>query len=233
MPRFLLLAAASLVFLGAAAAGAEPSIARAPTNVYGERIAFDVMMKGETIGEHVVSFEPGANGLRVVARTEIAVDFLFFTAYEFTYRSRTLWRNGRIQSLSARTNDDGAVSTVTARRVDGALKIDGQDGTVTAPPDLLATDHWNPAAVEQGRLLNTITGRINEISVEDRGLETVETGSGPRRARRYAYRGELEADVWYDSAGRWVRLQFTRAGDRVITYVCRQCGGGAVQARVR
>jgi len=232
MPRYSL---SRLVPLFAVlwAASAQASVATQPMDYYGERIAFDVVMDGDKIGEHVVTFSREDGDLRVIAETDLKVRFLVFTAYEFTYRSEALWRDGRLHRLSTRTDDDGEVTQVTARRADGALKIAGVDGETTAAPDLIATNHWNPDAVEQERLLNTITGRINAVTVEDLGEETVETGTGPRRARHYAYRGELEAEVWYDDAGRWVRLRFTRGKDRVIEYICRSCGGERLQASAR
>ena len=48
-------------------------------------------------------------------------------------------------------------------------------------------------------------------------------------ATRYAYSGDLKADVWYDDAGRWVKLRFRGRDGSVIEYVCRRCQGPAVK----
>ena len=59
------------------------------------------------------------------------------------------------------------------------------------------------------------------------GSETVMTENGPVTATRYRYSGELETEVWYDDAGRWVKLRFKGREGTPIAYKCRRCQGGA------
>ena len=77
-------------------------------------------------------------------------------------------------------------------------------------------------------MLNTITGAANAVTITAEGREERPTGTGPRPATRYRYAGELQAQVWYDGAGRWVGLRFSARDGSVIDYVCRRCGGASV-----
>ena len=101
----------------------------------------------------------------------------------------------------------------------------GQRSYVT-PGQVFPTSHWHGAVVSEQRVLNTLTGLVNEVRIEARGREPVETESGMVAAGRYAYSGDLNTDVWYDDCGRWVKLRFQARDGSTIDYVCRRCQGG-------
>lgn len=221
--------AATLALSSAPEAAAEVD----PLTLYGAVMEFDIRRNGRSVGSHRLSFTPQPGGaVTVAARSEIAVRFLGITAYRFTYDSRTLWRDGAVETLTARTDDGGTVSDVRAVRDGGVLRIEGPQGRDSAPGTLFPTDHWHPgvASPETAAVLNTITGRVNAVTLTPEAEETVETAAGPRPARRWRYGGELDTVVWYDAAGRWVGLRFAARDGSVIDYVCRVCGVPGQQA---
>ena len=196
-----------------------------PLTVYGPEHRFTVMRNGEVVGEHRLNFARTASGLSVEAHFELEIPFLFFTAYRYGYRSVAQWQDGRLVRLEAETDDDGEVSRVVAeRRGDGKLRVTGPKGEDTGPPDLLPTNHWNPGVVTRDRVLNTITGALNVVTIRDLGEEAVETSDGSLRARHYLYTGELQNEVWYDDSGRWVKMRFPARDGSVIEYLCQTCG---------
>jgi len=112
-----------------------------------------------------------------------------------------------------------------ARAADGLAVRNGQRSYVT-PGQVFPTSHWHGAVVSEQRVLNTLTGLVNEVRIEARGREPVETERGMVAAGRYAYSGDLNTDVWYDDCGRWVKLRFQARDGSTIDYVCRRCQGG-------
>lgn len=207
--------------------GAPSEASRTPADpfvLYGDGLAFTVLRDGREVGSHVTRFSREEGGVRVDSIFSIAVPFLFFTAYRFDYRSSALWRGGRLQSLSARVDDDGERREIRAARSgDGmAVDVDGRPTLLSEPP--FVTNHWNPDVIGATEVLNTLTGRLARVTMIDHGLETIETEQGPREARRYAYAGDLRAEVWYDAGGRWVKLRFQARDGSTISYRCRQCG---------
>ena len=108
------------------------------------------------------------------------------------------------------------------------LRIENTTEFFTASVPLFPTNHWNPEVLRQTRVLNTLTGRINRVRIEPQAQETVATEHGDVPATRYAYTGELETEVWYDDAGRWVKMRFKGRDGSTIEYVCRRCQGGTV-----
>lgn len=209
---------------------ATPAVAADPFALYGGGLLFEIQRNGSPVGEHRVDFSPGAvpGTVAVAARSTIAVPFLGFTAYRFRYESHSLWRNGALERLDAETDDDGARTRVTARRDGGRIIVDGAAGAYALPFPLFPTDHWNPGVLTAPVVLNTITGAANAVTITAEGREDRPTGTGPRPATRYRYAGELQAEVWYDDAGRWAGLRFAARDGSVIDYRCRRCGGTSV-----
>lgn len=220
----------SLVAALLAAGCAMPAGAADPSALYGGGLVFEIQRNGTPVGEHRVDFTAGdaPDSLAVTARSTIAVPFLGFTAYRFRYESRSLWRGGVLERLEAETDDNGTRTRVTARRDGGRIAVDGPAGAYALPAPLFPTDHWNAGVLPSAAVLNTITGAANAVTITAEGREERPTGTGPRPATRYRYAGELQAQVWYDGAGRWVGLRFSARDGSVIDYVCRRCGGASV-----
>jgi len=196
-----------------------------PMSLYGSEIRFDVLRDGDPVGYHLVNFRKTENGLQVESRSSIEVKLLFLTAYRFRYRSIETWHGGTLSSLSASTNDNGKFSHVEAVRDGATLKVRSGEDDWQAPNLALPTTHWNMAQTNAPAVLNTLTGRLNRVSVTDAGLETVALAEGTRQARRFTYSGDLKVESWYDSAGRWVKLRFLAEDGSTIEYVCRRCDG--------
>lgn len=195
-----------------------------PLALYGDTIRFSVWRDGREVGKHVTSFTGTAQGLRVDSRFVLAVPFLMFTAYRYEYRSSALWTDGVLVQLSASVNDDGKVSAFEARKDGTALAVFRDDGTDRLPLPVYPTNHWNSNVLGATVVLNTLTGRFDHVAIVDLGADTVTTAQGPRKADHYAYRGDLQAEVWYDGEGRWVKLRFKGSDGSTIAYRCESCG---------
>ena len=204
---------------------ATPALALDAGALYGGDLEFEIRRNGAPIGRHTVRFTTEAGGLRAEAASDLTVRFLGIPFYRMRYRSISDWQDGQLVRLDARSDDNGAVQVVRASRDGDLLRIEGSNGPATAPAALPISDHFHPGVIGTGQLLNTITGRLNRVQMVAEAREAVETGGDARReATRYAYRGELEAHVWYDDAGRWVGLQFQGRDGSTVRYVCRRCG---------
>lgn len=222
MPR-LVLAAAVVAAVTGGGAGASAD----PLALYDGDIVFDVYRNGQPVGRHRTAFEPAADGLRVRSEFDVRITFLGFEAYTFTYASHALWRDDALQRIEVRIDDDGKETVISGEATADGFRVRGPEGAEFAPASILPTNHWNSRQVEQRRLLNTLTGTVDAVTVTHLGTATVETGGGPRRAEHYRYAGGFQAESWYDAAGRWVKLRFAGTDGSTIEYVCRRCGADA------
>lgn len=196
-----------------------------PQALYGGDVVFDVYRKGSKVGEHRATFSRNGDDLTVTTHFDLAVDVLFFTAYKFDYDSTEVWRKGQLQALAVNVDDNGKVSSVKAKMEDGLFKIDGPGGSFIASSWVFPTNHWHRGQANSKTILNTLTGRLAQVTIINRGIQRVETKQGSVEADHFEYTGELrDTHVWYDAQNRWVKMRFKGRDGSVIEYRCRQCG---------
>lgn len=191
---------------------------------YTGNLTFDILRNDKPIGAHSVTFVPEGDTMSVRAKSKIEINFLFINAYSFVYSSESRWSGDHLMSLSARTDDDGDVTTVEAVRDGAALRVTGSGGEFEIPTPIFPTDHWHKGVIGSTQVLNTITGKVAEVEIVDKGLTRLDLPDGPITARHYAYTGELRTEVWYDGTGRWVAMRFEGNDGSTIRYVCSNCG---------
>jgi hypothetical protein len=181
---------------GSAAALSAPAWAEGdvkdPISLYGPQLTFDILRNDRPIGEHQVTFRRSGNSLIAESVSTISIPFMIFEAYRFDYRARSTWLDGRMIAIDAVTDDDGAVSTVRVRSDGGAYDVEGPAGARKLAAGLLPTEHWLQPIVESRQLLNTITGDVSNIAVDQLGTERIATAGGKTfSARHYVYRGVM------------------------------------------
>ena len=216
-----------LVFLPAKvrAASLEPKLD--PIALYGNDIMFEVERSGQTVGHHKTEFAV-KNGILLVSNTlSIEIKIIFINAFRFLYNSHAAWARGKLQELTVTVDDNGSTFLLNANRDADGLKIESANGSFRISEIVFPTNHWNAKVLGQSKVLNTLTGRINQVRIDAVGKEPIMTERGKVMATKYLFSGELENTVWYDGAGRWVKMKFEGRDGIPITYNCRRCQGGA------
>jgi hypothetical protein len=199
--------------------------AQDPLALYGKEITFNVIREGERVGRHTVAFTRASPGdLNVTARLELEITFLTIPFYEFLYRSSAVWRDGRLTTLFAQIDDNGKKSTIRAIANDRGVRITGPKGLLQSNAFLYPTNHWNAGVLSQSQVLNTLNGDISQVQIAATGRERILAQGTWVQATRYQYSGDIDTTVWYDDAGRWVKMRFTAKGGSVIEYQCARCG---------
>jgi hypothetical protein len=196
-----------------------------PLAKYGDQILFDVYREDSKVGFHWVKFTKMGKGIGVESRFRLKINFLFFTAFQYDYQSTATWINGHLRRLNATIDDDGKLYSILAVRKSNFFQLNGPDGKFRVDAPLYPTNHWNVAVLEHDRVLNTLTGKINNIQIKAQNREPVLTENGNILATRYVYSGDLKTEVWYDDVGRWVQMRFKARDGSTIKYVCRRCQG--------
>lgn len=180
-----------------------------------DAIVFDVHRGGEHIGSHRVTFSHEGDELVVDVAIELEVVFAWVPVFRYSHRNREVWRDGRLQRLESRTNDDGARFLVTAVARSEGLVVDGAEGRLTLPPETLTTSYWHPGTVLQTALLDTQHGRLAEVVHRPAGQETAAVAGVDRPVQRYAVEGDLEMTLWYARDRQWCGLAFDARGQEV------------------
>jgi hypothetical protein len=235
--RRQLAAAIVLVVAGASMASAANDFP------YGNSLAFTVYRNGKEVGQHRVFFNTEGSRRTVTVEVDLSVKALGVTAYRYVHKAREVWNNNTLQSLEARTDDNGKKYTVRVQRRSDGLEVEREVvsqllpaaanegggwnfpevGREVVPANMLPTSNWNFGQVGESVLLNTQYGTPSHTKITAMGREPVKTASGATvEATRYHYTGELRMDQWFDDRGRWVRAAFPAFDGSTIEYVLQE-----------
>lgn len=196
-----------------------------PLRLYGDQIRFSVLRNGDEVGFHEVAFARSGGDLTVRTIFDVRVRLLGISVYSYRYEANDVWRDGCLVSLRSNTNDNGTRLSVEAVRIGDQLRITGPKGVDTAPASIFPTHHWHPGVIGSSQVLNTITGTVDRVVMVEHGPQPVAIGNvETATARKFAYTGDLTNEVWYDSAGRWVKMRFMAKDGSQIEYRCEACG---------
>ena len=149
-------------------------------------LIFTVLLDGRDIGTH--SFTLNEAG-QMVSEAKFDVRLLGIPVYRYRHRATERWRGECLESLVARTDDNGEKSAVDWRAPGAGCE--------------LSFAYWNPRILEQKRLLNAQTGELEPVRVT------------PLGEGRYRLNGrKLQVDLRYEQ-GKWVALDTTVDGRRL------------------
>jgi hypothetical protein len=209
--RMVLVGASVLPFQAARAALPIP-----PDN----RLTFHIVRKGDTIGEHILTFTRAGDALTVSVAVDIVVGLGPIAFFRYKHRATVLWQGEQVVSVDAETNDDGTPRRMSARRDESGLVVEGSKAPrrYTAPPKSLPGTHWNRAMLD-APFINTEDGRLMHPTVSMVGMEAVPVTGGTVQARHYTMRGDADLDTFYDQTPCWVGLRFTAKDGSEIRYL--------------
>jgi hypothetical protein len=121
--------------------------------------------------------------------------------------------------VSANTDDNGTRLRVAGRSAGGAFSVRHAGGEAQLPGCVMTFAYWNPAMLEQQRLLNLQAGAYVDVGVEPQGEEIIRVRNVETAARRYALQGEdFQVDLWYSPEGEWLALESELTNGKRLRY---------------
>jgi hypothetical protein len=206
------------MLLAAAVAWAVPAQAAEPAR----NLVFNIMRDGHQIGQHTMDIATDGKTTTVDMKTNIEVKVMFVTAYKLTYTAREVWTNGNFVSFQSQTDDNGKRHQVNVAASADKVQVTADGKRVDAPKGTLPATFWNTQFLTRQQLIQTETGQVVAVKVDDLGMESVKTSVGTTQAKHYHTSGGLERDMWFDANGTPVRFQLIGSDKSVITSVAQQ-----------
>jgi len=195
-----------------------------PIDTYNNKIGFDVVRNGEVVGQHATTFLQDGSDLTVKSKMNLKITLFGIPVYLFDYTSVEKWSDGVLSRLDVDVKDGADQFKISSSLNAEGLIITSPSGTFTARGPIISTNHWNADVVRQSRVLNTLTGKINQVDFINKGEERIPIKDSYILATRYDYSGELtDTSVWYDSRGRWSKLEFKARDGSIVKYICNTC----------
>lgn len=204
--RFALVVA----LLGALPAGAEPI----------KSWRFQVYLNDTAIGTHQFDlFQRGAER-ELVSRARFDVKLLFVTAYRYRHEAAERWRGDCLAAIEARTDDNGDLVRVRTEAQAAAFRVLINDAPGPAATGCVKSfAYWNPAFLQERRLLHPQTGQLVDVTIRRLGSETLHVAGTRIDAARYALRADgLAIDLWYSPEGEWLALESPLENGRTLRY---------------
>ena len=201
--QFLALTGASLTI---ASLPAGPASARSATR------QFAVYLGRKNVGSSSVRLS--RSGSRVDAEIEVNLRLSILGLINFTYQlsNRESWRDGVLQEMRSRTNNNGPIEYANATRTGRGLEMDGSayQGIVEGNP--ATTSYFTSDFLERRTWINTQNGAVFTPSIGRVGAANFATNEGNTPCTRYAIRGGVNSDLYYDSNFEWMGSSFKVAG---------------------
>ena len=182
----------------------------------GDEIRFDVLRQGKPFGHHIVRFErEESDTLKVDVDVELRAGLGPITLFRYELEATELWRDNELFEATGEVVEDGAREVMRARREGEMLRVEGDGFSGELPASILPASHWNVAQTGASELLSTENGELIPVDVVTLGRETILAGGQPVEARKFLMDGDIDVTLWYDDAGRWLKLAFEARGQQI------------------
>lgn len=184
-------------------------------NQYAPTTTYAITRKGKRIGTHEVRFTGDNSALTVTVKSRIRVTVLKIPVFVFEYDSTELWKDGVLVSATSEVQENDKLTKSSMLSDTTKTLLNGPRGKKTVERLYFTSNHWNPAVIETKRLFNTLSGTDSSVNI---AMINDESKVNELTASQYRYSGDIEADTWYSSSGKWLKLQFKGKDGSLIEY---------------
>ncbi len=187
------------------------------------RLEYSVIRDGECIGDEVVEFKADHDKYTVKTSADISLKVVFdiITAYRFKHRSEEVWTDGKLVSVTSRTDDNGKRKILDVKRDGDLLKVNYNGNQRELPGASIPASFWHPETPLQTLFLDPVSGKPRRVSITTIGEETIDIGSQTLKARHYSIKGDIKRELWYGLDGTLVKYSFPAKDDSIIWVVLR------------
>jgi hypothetical protein len=180
---------------------------------------FSVHLDDSQIGYHRFELKPVDEGVEVVSEASFDVRFLFFNAFTYRHSNRESWDGRCLKRIESTTRQNDRRFEVLGERVDGRFVLESEGQEEELESCIMTFAYWNPAFLEQPRLLNPQSGEYVSVDVEPLGKQAVTVRGETVLAPAYRVTArQTELTVWYSEDGDWLGLESVARGGRIIRY---------------
>jgi len=212
MKHSLLLVSVLLSFVATASANTLP--------IQNHQWDFQVSLDEKPIGQHRFMLEKRGAEKRLTSAAEFSVNFLFFNVYRYVHQATENWSGDCLERIDSVTDDNGTRYSVDGTVQDGQLIVATEQGRTRLPSCVMSFAYWNPAILQQNRLLNSQTGDWVDVVVRSLGQEKFSIGTKAVTADRYELQAEgRRITLWYSSDDKqWLGLDAVLEGGYRLSY---------------
>jgi len=180
---------------------------------------FNVYLNNKKVGKHQfrVSETDGLTQVQSEARFKYSI--LLIPAFRYKHSAAEEWSDECLVRIESSTNTNGDRISVSGEKGESGFRIAGNESPADLPECVMTFAYWNPAFLNQSRLLNPQTGEYVDVTVEKVGEDALEVRGERVAASRYRLTAnEIDMTLWYSTDDEWLALESVAKGGHVIRY---------------
>lgn len=181
---------------------------------------FKVYLDQKEIGYQSFKLLPKPDGSQVSIEAKFDVEFFFINVYSYRHNNSETWKNGCLQSIESKTDDNGDNFFVMGSRADNGFAIKSHAGEQQLQGCVKTFSYWDASFLNSTRLLNSQTGEYQSVQVRELGNVEIDVLGKPTSATHYHIStSDFQIDLWYSpDRSEWLALQSTTAEGSVLRY---------------
>ena len=180
---------------------------------------FRVYLNDKEIGFHNYKVSDIGGVKRVFTEADFRVRFLFFTAYEYRHINTEIWDGECLQAIDAWTDANGETFIVEGSRSSQSFELETADAEDKVKGCVKTFAYWNPSFLEADELLNSQTGELMPVTVEELGEQDLIVQGKATEAEAFRLLAPgIDLELWYDENRRWLGLESTTEDGHLIRY---------------
>jgi hypothetical protein len=180
---------------------------------------FAVHLDDSRIGFHRFDVLPSGDGVEVISEARFDVKFLFFNAFQYRHSNREAWNGRCLERIESETRENDREFAVFGQRREDSFIIDTGEQAETLDSCVMTFAYWNPAFLQQPRLLNPQSGEYLPVEVQPLGKQEVIVRGDKVVAAAYRVKARnTELTVWYSDENEWLGLESVAKGGRIVRY---------------
>lgn len=173
------------------------------------------------IGTYTNTIRQNGDTVTVDTKVRIQVKVAFIPVFKLNADRQEQWRDGRLIAYSSVTHKNGDEIRVSGHAEGDKFVIQGPNGTVAAPADIVPTNPWSLDITKADVVLTSESGRVVDAHLAGRKDETLTVGDQQIPTRHFQVVADTSHDLWFDPQGRVVRFA-TRDDDQTISFILRR-----------
>lgn len=213
---------APVPILAALALSAFSFIGSASAATYQADWNFEVLLDKKPIGFHRFSLSGDGEVQTLTTEAQFDVKFLFINAFRYRHDNTETWSGGCLDSIDAKTDNNGDYLVVRGRTYGNSLELTGHSGRQVLGECVQTFAYWNPDILGSSQLLNSQSGELEDVSVSRESVDAIDINGETVEAVRYRLMARKGAiTLWYsnDDSRRWLALEAPAKGGRTLRYI--------------
>jgi hypothetical protein len=181
---------------------------------------FRVYLDDREIGHHYFTLTKTETNERLATQANFNVTFLKIPFFKYRHDNTEYWDNNCLTRIESSTDQNGKQYLVEGVATADGFLVNTNSGEQKLPACISTFAYWDKSFLKQNRLLNSQTGEYLDVKVSYLGENTLAVGE--KNIPAYHYRlsaDKLDIEVWYSQDDRWLALQSTTEGGRLLRYV--------------